>query len=205
MGEVEDKRILAMRRLAVFEASSAEQTKGKLIDDHSAAFRWMIASLFALNGGAILAIFGKGDIIDQPNFASFWIFFGGVVNTFLAAFFGQLSDRAMIAEMHRWGLYWTNVGSIDERDEVNEAAIKQSINRAERSGRVGRIHTIFAMIFFVFGVLTAVVLEQEAELVKLEHAMDRREADLQRLSDAVDKLEVELEKVADQQAAGSND
>jgi hypothetical protein len=195
MKSKEDRRLDAMRRLAAFEVTAAEESRAKLIDEHSAAFRWMIASLFALNGGAILTIFGTERLGVQPVLPAFWVFFAGVVATFLAVLFGQLSDRAMIAQMHKWGLYWTTVASLDERDESQENSIKQYIENAERWGRWARIQAIFAMIFFVLGVLTAVVLEQKSEIARLEAVLDRSEADARRISAAIDELETKSEEV----------
>jgi hypothetical protein len=191
----EDKRLDAMRRLAAFEVTAAEESRAKLIDEHSAAFRWMIASLFALNGGAVLTIFGSEKLGVQPTLPAFWVFFAGIVATFLAVLFGQLSDRAMIAQMHKWGLYWTTVGALDERDDSQESSIKKHIQNAEGWGRWARIQAIFAMIFFVLGVLTAVVLQQESEIARLESAMDQSEADAARISAAIDELESESEEV----------
>ena len=195
MRSKEDKELDAMRRLAAFEVTAAEESRAKLIDEHSAAFRWMIASLFALNGGAVLTIFGSENLGVQPTLPAFWVFFAGIVATFIAVLFGQLSDRGMIAQMHKWGLYWTTVGSFNERDETQENSIKQHIQNAERWGRWARIQAIFAMIFFVLGVLTAVVLQQKSEIARLESALDRNEADAARISAAVDELETESERV----------
>jgi hypothetical protein len=162
----------AVRKLAEFEASAAVESRAKLIDEHNAAFRWMIASLFALNGGAILSLFGSGNIGLQATLPAFWIFFGGIIATFVAVLFAQLSDRSMIARMHSWGLYWSTVGVLVERDEEQENSIKASIKQAERLGRWSRVQAIFAMVFFVLGVLSAVVLQQKAEIARLETKLD---------------------------------
>ena len=157
-----------IRRLAAFEASAASESRSKFIDDHSAAFRWMIASLFALNGGAILTIFGAERLSLQATFPAFWVFFAGIVSTFLAVFLCQLSDRAMIARVHNWGLYWTTVEVSGERDEAREAEIKVGIASAEKLGRWGRLNATFGMLFFIMGVLTTVVLEQKRDIAALE-------------------------------------
>jgi len=193
IGGDQAKREEAVSRLAAFEAAAAVESRAKLIDEHTAAFRWMIASLFALNGGAILTIFGTERIGVQPILPALWVFFAGIIATFVAVLFAQLSDRSMIAQMHSWGLYWTTVGSTKARDESHEESIKLGIRKAERLGRWGRVQAIFAMVFFVLGVLTAVVLEQKSELAKLEAGLDRNESSLDRISTVIDELETEHE------------
>jgi len=165
-------KVDAICKLAEFEASAAVESRAKLIDEHNAAFRWMIASLFALNGGAILSLFGSGNNGLQATLPAFWIFFLGIISTFLAVLFAQLSDRSMIARMHSWGLYWATVGVLAERDEEQEISIKAGIKQAERLGRWGRVQAVFAMLFFVLGILSVVVLEQKAEITKLEAKLD---------------------------------
>ncbi len=168
-------RLDAIRSLADFEASAAVESRSKLIDEHHSAFRWIIASLFALNGGAILSIFGKGELGVDPTFPAFWVFFGGIIATFITVITAQISDRLMIARMHGWGLYWKTVGVMGERDEERESQIRQGIATAERWGRFARLMAVFAMIWFVFGMLTTAVLKQKSEIERIQAELERIE------------------------------
>jgi hypothetical protein len=157
-----------IREIARYEVQAATEARSKLTDEHSAAFRWMIASLFALNGGAILAIMGSDRFGLNPNLPAFWVFFAGIVATFLAVIFSQVSDRGMIAHKHSWGLYWITVEFAGERDEALETKLKASEKLARRMAFAGRLQAIFAMLFFVLGAITAVVMEQKQEIDRLE-------------------------------------
>ena len=171
----DETRSDAIEALADFEAAAAVESRSKLIDEHHSAFRWIIASLFALNGGAILTIFGKEELGIGSTFLAFWVFFGGIVATFLTVITAQISDRLMIARMHGWGLYWTVVRVTGVRDEEQESQIKAGISSAERWGRFARLLAVFAMIWFVFGVLTAAVSKQKFEIERLQAKLDQLE------------------------------
>lgn len=186
---VVDVELDAARKLAEFEASSAVETRSKLIDEHHSAFRWIIASLFALNGGAILSIFGRERFGLETVFPVFWIFFGGIISTFLTVVVSQMSDRLMIARMHQWGLYWTSVQVTAARDTQHEDQIKRGIATAEKWGRGSRYLAIFAMVWFALGALSTVVLRQKTEVAKIESEMIIRESKLERIEEKLDQLE----------------
>jgi len=163
------------REIAGYETQVAIEARSKLKDEYSAAFRWMVASLFALNGGAILSIISSDSFGLHPNLSAFWVFFGGIVTTFLAVIFSQWSDRVMMAHKHRWGRYWITVSVAGERDEGVEAELKASERVADRVALAGRWQAVLAMLFFVSGVLTAVVSRQEQEIARLEAHIEAQE------------------------------
>ena len=165
----------AIKTLADFEAAAAVESRSKLIDEHHSAFRWIIASLFALNGGAILSIFGKMGFGADPTFLAFWVFFGGIISTFLTVVTAQISDRLMIARMHGWGLYWKIVGATGVRNEEQESEIKAGISMAEKWGRFARLLAVFSMIWFVLGVVTVAVSKQKSEIERLQAKFDQLE------------------------------
>ena len=186
---VEEAKFDAIRTLADFEAKSAVESRSKLIDEHHSAFRWIIASLFALNGGAIFAIFGRGNFGLDPIFLAFWFFFAGIMSVFLSVIFSQISDRLMISQVHRWGLYWTTVSATGTRDVENESDIRQGIQRAESWGRKARLFALFAMAWFVIGVLGTIILKQRAEIARIQVAVDHVDGQLREFESHVTTLD----------------
>ena len=73
------------------------------------------------------------------------------------ALFGQLSDRAMIAAMHSWGLYWIRVSITEVRDPEDEQRIRHQIDRAELTGRNGRIAGLSSMGAFLIATMAAIL------------------------------------------------
>lgn len=192
---MDDKaKLEATRGLAEFEATSAVESRAKLIDEHNSAFRWMVASLFALNGGAILSLFGNERFGLDATYPAFWTFFGGIVSTFLTVIVAQISDRLMIARMHEWGLYWSQVKITGARVVEAEEDIKSGIARAENWGRRSRQLAIFAMVWFVLGVISSIVVDQESALSKIESEMLLRDDKLDKIERELDRLETVLRK-----------
>ena len=152
-----DQKLDALKRLADFEAAAASESRAKTIDEHNAAFRWLIASLFALNGGAIIAIFGSGKLPSSVISHSVPSFLFGIFLTFAMVIFGQISDREMIKQMHSWGLYWSSVKATGKQNTSCEDEIKQKIGIAEQFGRRGRICGLFSMLSFVVGCILVVL------------------------------------------------
>lgn len=186
---VGNAKLKTVQSLAEFETASAIESRSKLIDEHNAAFRWMVASLFALNGGAIFSMLSGDRFGLAPATPAFWMFFGGIVSTFMTVILAQISDRLMIAQMHQWGLYWTMVRDTGTRDPQTEIEIKERIKRAEVLGRRSRYLAIFAMIWFMTGAFGAAVLKQKSEIERLKTETNERELKLDRLEKKLNQLE----------------
>jgi hypothetical protein len=154
-GSMEDKLYAPIRRLAEYEAAAAAEIRSKSMDEHNAAFRWLIASLFALNGGAILALLGSDHLTGAAILRSAPSFFLGVILTFAMVMLAQLSDRKMIQHIHSWGLYWSTVTASLLRDENQENQIKSAIEMAELTGRKARVCGLLSMACFVVGCILA--------------------------------------------------
>jgi hypothetical protein len=139
--------------LAKFTATLAQVSHEKNIDQHNATGRWLLASLFALNGGAILASINSSIIDKSTVLWSAPVFFVGILLAFVMAIMTQRSDRGMIAALSVWGLYWTQVASTKTRDDEQEKKIQRDIDVADRIGRKGRISGLISMFCFTVGCL----------------------------------------------------
>lgn len=180
----------ASRRLAEFELAAATELRSKLIDEQGSSFRWIVASLFALNGGAILALVGKGEFELTANLSAFWTFFAGIISTFLSVILAQISDRLKIEILFRSGQFWTKVAVAGVGDDVEENAIKKVLARADRLGHRSRLIALFAMGFFALGVLNAFVLNQGEAVTNLESSTEKLNAELDAIENRIRHLEV---------------
>ena len=140
--------IEAKKSLAKFEIRSAEQARSRLQEQNNATTRWLVASLFTINAGPILAIFSS-DNFEYINLRiPISIYFLGILCSFGMGVFLQISDRMMITAMHSWGQYWTTFVDISQSDETEEARIKGEIDNAETVGRRGRKFGLNSMFCF---------------------------------------------------------
>lgn len=141
----------ALIECAKYSAELAKVSHQKSIDEHNAAFRWLLASLFALNGGAIVAIINSS---NAPKSLVHWpasLFFAGILAAFWMAIMAQNSDRRMIAAMAMWGAYWTEVSVTCEINPDRESEISRLVALGERFGRRGRQSGIISMALFGMG------------------------------------------------------
>ena len=141
----------ARHALSLYEAKSAADVRLKTIDEHNSAFRWLLGSLFALNGGAAIALIGNQKISNSAILQAEVAFLAGILMCFTMAILGQLSDRGMIVKSHEWGLYWTTVSVTLQRNADQEAEITAAIVKAEMTGRKARLAGVAAMLCFVVG------------------------------------------------------
>ncbi|MFN3516425.1 MAG: hypothetical protein ACK4YM_04605 [Novosphingobium sp.] len=145
----------ARQALALYEASSAKEVGLKTIAKLNAASRWLLGSLFALHGGAAIALISKQDLpLREIAFAEI-AFLVGILWCFAMAILDQIADRKMIAKSHEWGLYWTSVSVTLDRDPAEEDGIRSAIADADQIGRRARLAGIWAMGSFIAGCILA--------------------------------------------------
>ena len=140
---------LTKRALAQFEVRSAEQARQRLMEQHDSGARWLLASLFSINAGAIVALAGADRFKDINLIWPLAFYFLGVLFSFAMAVAIQLSDRKMVSAVHSWGLVWTTFVTTGEIVEANEEAAKTKIKEAENIGRRGRVFGLFSMLSWV--------------------------------------------------------
>ena len=136
------------RALAEFEIRSAELTRQRLQEQHDAGSRWLIASLFAINGGAIVAILSSEKFDHIELILPLTGYLIGLIASFVMAVALQISDRKMVAAMHGWGQVWTLFLVKCELDQEQELKAKEKITDAEKIGRFGRMTGLISMSLF---------------------------------------------------------
>jgi hypothetical protein len=144
-----------VRSIARFEISTGLDARNRLMDEHAAAFRWLTASLFAANGGALIALVGSEDV---PAYARMWAglwFTTGICFSLLAAWFNQRVIQKLIDPLTRMIAFWGGVAhgmEVDQESHANLiAALKESTKRSWPVQVCGWI----AVAVFLFGMLAA--------------------------------------------------
>ena len=139
----------AKRALAEFEVRSAEQARQRLQEQHDSAGRWLLASLFSINAGAIVALIGADRFKDINLVWPLVSYFVGVLFSFAMAVAIQLSDRKMVVAVHSWGQVWTTFVTTGELVKASEEDAKAKIMEAEMVGRRGRVFGLFSMVSWI--------------------------------------------------------
>ena len=134
--EIDGWKLVADRELAKFEAS-----RGRLMEEHSAAFRWLMASLLALNGAGLLAL---KDVITTHRWeviVAGLCFYLGCGCALMVAVFGQRASQAGIEFLSYLIAFWTTVRVTGEysKDEHESCVSGQqlAIDQSKKSPRIG--------------------------------------------------------------------
>lgn len=141
-------------------SASEEITNLKLIrefvwEEHTQSYRWLMASLLALNGGACLTIFDTDLVPLEAKFFSCGLFVVGTVCALLVAMLGQRSNQASFAPLQQQIGYWMTVERDGERDEEFEAELAARLKKGTRIGLFARSAGWLSGLAFVTGVMVA--------------------------------------------------
>ena len=140
---------LAKHALAEFEVRAAEQSRQRLQEQHDSGTRWLLASLFSINAGAIVALIGADRFKDTNLVGPLGFYFAGVLFSFAMAVAVQISDRRMVAAVHGWGQVWTTFIKTGQLDADGEQKARARITDAENVGRRGRSFGLLSMLSWI--------------------------------------------------------
>lgn len=141
-------------RRAQYQLAALAESRSKLIDEHSAAFRWLIASLLAVNGGSALALFGNQQIGYLDKFWAGTYFSIGILLALVCAYFSQGAARRMFAPIGALASFWINVESAADFDEEHYKLLLKDVDTAAAGSLRTRIAGWLSAIAFCAGVLS---------------------------------------------------
>lgn len=141
-------------------AASEEIANLKLIrqfiwEEHTQSYRWLVASLLALNGGACLALFNTDQVHLEAKVVSCGMLVAGAVCALLIAMLGQRSNQASFTPVQQQIFYWMTVERDGERDEEFEVKLAENLKKGTKIGLVARLAGWLSGVLFVTGVVVA--------------------------------------------------
>ena len=144
--DLESRKDIARR-----EHESCLSTRASMLEEHSASFRWMMASLLAINAGALTMV--KDAFAANAVWASFagTSFFVGIACSLLIARFGQKAIQAMIGPLSEAVAFWSIVSVTGEFVQDVHDAIGVKINTAMAKGKIPSFFGFAAFAAFSVG------------------------------------------------------
>ena len=142
-------------RAAEYELVSLAEARRAILEEHSAMFRWLIASLLAINGGATIAIVGSDSFSIATIFYSCLCFVIGIFAALLSAFLGQRANRAMLEPLGKLSGYFIAVAQEGAEIEDAKVPILAEVSAAMKKAMPGRACGWLSAIAFGFGVCVA--------------------------------------------------
>lgn len=144
-----------IRKLAAHELQHALESRRHVVEEHSSEFRWLLASLLAVNGGGLL--FLKQEL-EQPTpliLASGLIFLVGIVFALLTGWQSQRANRAMIKPISLQTALWI---SVIETGEIQQDEYQRIEKEFQSAMKVARCTQILGWVSAVAFILASIAL-----------------------------------------------
>lgn len=106
-----------VRAMAVHAAQAATEGRQRLLEEHSAAFRWLMASFLAINAGGLLTLKDFNVGAPSSKLIAAAAFYCGVVSALAIAWLGQRSARSAIEPMSQMSVFWAMTAEAGEVDQ----------------------------------------------------------------------------------------
>jgi hypothetical protein len=141
----------AVKEIAKLRHDALIATQAKLLDEHSASYRWLMASLLAINIGALAMI--KEAIVLNParGIASVVFFCVGIGFALLIAVLGQKANQKMLKPISEAVELWGIISITGQYVDEVEKRISNEINSASRQPWPRRFG-VLSFVAFLCGV-----------------------------------------------------
>jgi hypothetical protein len=140
-----------LRKAALEEIDHLKLVRATSWEQHSHSFKWLMASLLAVNGGALLAVFDSQYVsLGYQAFAS-GCFVIGIMAALLVAVFGQRSIQKSFPPLQKIIGYWMTVVEDGERLESLETDLNNELQTAVKYGRGAQICGWLSALAFLVG------------------------------------------------------
>jgi hypothetical protein len=144
------------QRLADYAIDTFKHSQNVLFDQHSAAYKWLLASLLAINGAGLLALFDASTMPPEFRIAACALFYVGVISALLMAYLNQFSMLAATAPLSEATAHWIYVSETGETDAAGWAAIEAKLQthkkKSDKIQIIGWISVIaFSLALTVIG------------------------------------------------------
>lgn len=153
------------RELAKFELAAIAESRKQLTDEHSAAFRWLTASLLAVNGASALSLFGSVLVDKDVKLSSGLAFFVGTIAALLCSYLSQGAVRRIFLPLNQLAGYWIAVSQHGEHQPEIYEKIVSEVQQAARGSLLTRIAGWTSLVAFAVGVLGIGLRQYAADTV----------------------------------------
>lgn len=143
------------RKGALEEITSLKEIRAASWEQHSHSYKWLTASLLAVNGGACLAVLGQADMSVEYKLFAAGCFVGGIVLAMLVAVLAQRTITSSLAPLQRQVGYWMTVVHDGVRDQDFEQTLVEETKNAVRLSIFGQVVGWASAAAFLGGITAA--------------------------------------------------
>ena len=153
MNDASQSSLTTLRRCAELEVSMLLETRKIMWEEHSASFRWLMASLLALNGTTAIAILNTDSVMNHTKIWAISCCVLGVIFSLTIAWIGQIATRRMAEPLGHLIGYWTAVAIEGERFEDVEAQYMDAVARVMKNGIWAQFAGWCAVVCFLLAIM----------------------------------------------------
>ncbi|MEP0391033.1 MAG: hypothetical protein ABJ205_11705 [Erythrobacter sp.] len=118
---IDDSEIAVLRAGAQLIADDALRSRDYLTEQFASLARWLIASLLAVNSGALIAVLNSDALSLSGKQVGGGVLAAALCAVLISAYANMRSAKALMPKMTMQQDYWAGVALTGERDEVEEA------------------------------------------------------------------------------------
>lgn len=153
--DVPDPKLV--RAMAAHAAQSASDGSRRLLEEHSAAFRWLMASFLAINAGGLIVL-KDFDVASWPlRIVAAAAFYIGAVSALAIAWLGQRSARAAIEPMSKLSVFWSITAEAGEIDQDQLAQLNEDVSGVTSKAKLAPYAGWVSLLAFTIGLTTIIV------------------------------------------------
>lgn len=124
-----------IRQIAQLNLHNVFESRTRLLDESSATFRWILASLLTINGGALIALLSSDNVVIEGKIVAGRYFCAGIFFAFFLAYMTSLSSVAALKPLMNLADFWIGAlktGELDEGDAQQLRELQTSMKSAVR-------------------------------------------------------------------------
>ena len=151
MTELDNSNRDLLREAAKVEIAALNESRKLILEQHSHSFKWLMASLLAINGGASIAVLNAESISAHTKVLSGAFFAIGIFSALLVAVASQkISIKSLLPIQSQIG-YWISVSRDGERVESTEGKLQGEMKAAIKLAWTAPLFGWISALLFVCG------------------------------------------------------
>ena len=140
-------------RVAEQELASATHSRSVLMEAHQDSYKWLSASLLAVNSGGMFAFLNFEGLDGKTKAVVALFFYLGIMSALLSAYLSQRANRSLIGPLSESMGYWISVAHHGEHLPEVWEGIRIKIQATIKKARATQIAGWASAICFSIGVI----------------------------------------------------
>ncbi len=140
------------QRVAEAELAAATHSRDFLLEAHQDAYKWLTASLLAINSGGILATLNATSGLAQFRVAAGLLFYLGMMAALLSQYLSQRAGRLTMAPLGALMGYWISVVHSGEHSQEMWEKLNEDLQDSVKKALSTQIAGWASAILFSAGV-----------------------------------------------------